>query len=85
MERIELLRNCILNLRADMLEAGFGGAMPEPRAVKFTEKPDEDPLIEGKIGKVKEPLGTYIQRVSIADNFSQRPPFDHTKDSIYRR
>jgi hypothetical protein len=84
-ERVDLLRIRILHLRDALLEGGFGGAMPEPGAVKFTEKPDEDPLIEGKIGKVKESLGTYIQRVSIADNFSQRPPFDHTKDSIYRR
>jgi hypothetical protein len=85
MERVELLQKYILNLRDALLEAGFGGAMPEPGAVKFTEQPDEDPLIGGKIGKVKELLGTYIQRVSIMDNFSQRPPFDHTKDSIYRR
>jgi hypothetical protein len=85
LERVELLRALILQLRDDLIEAGFGASMPEPGAVKFTEDPDEDPLIGGKIGKVKEPLGTYIQRVSIADNFSQRPPFDHTKDSIYRR
>jgi len=30
-------------------------------------------------------LGTYIQRVSIVGNFSQRPPFDHIIDPIYRR
>jgi hypothetical protein len=30
-------------------------------------------------------LGTYIQRVSIIGNFSQRPPFDHIVDPIYRR
>lgn len=85
LERVQLLQARILRLREDLLEAGFGGTMPEPGAVKFTEKPDEDPLVGGKIGKVKEPLGVYIQRVSIADNFSQRPPFDHAKDSIYRR
>jgi hypothetical protein len=26
-----------------------------------------------------------LQRVSVVDNFSQRPPFDHVKDPIYRR
>ena len=30
-------------------------------------------------------LGTYIQRVSIVGNFSQRPPFDHIVAPIYRR
>ena len=34
---------------------------------------------------MKEPLSVYIQRVSISDNFSQRPPFDHLGDPIYKR
>jgi hypothetical protein len=85
LERVERLKNRILNLKDDLVSAGFGSIMPEPGAVRFTEQPDEDPLVGGMIAKVKETLGTYIQRVSIADNFSQRPPFDHTVDPIYRR
>ena len=37
------------------------------------------------IGHVEEALGTYVQRVGIADNYQQRPPFDHMTDPIYRR
>ncbi len=44
LERVELLRDRILQLKDDLLEDGFGAVMPEPGAVKFTEQPDEDPF-----------------------------------------
>ena len=37
------------------------------------------------MGTSRRQLGTYIQRVGIAENYQQRPPFDHLTDSIYRR
>jgi len=53
--------------------------------VSAISEPIHDPKTDGWIAHVEEPLGTYIQRVSVADNFSQRPPFDHVEDPIYRR
>ncbi|MPZ76630.1 MAG: hypothetical protein GEU77_08895 [Deltaproteobacteria bacterium] len=69
----------------ELIQAGFAALITPPGAVELTEKPDEDSKTGGFIGKAKEPLGIYIQRVSVVDNFSQRPPFDHLNDSIYRR
>jgi hypothetical protein len=84
-ERSDALRTRILNLKDELMNEGFGAAMPPPGPIVLAEEEDKDPLIGGFIGKVKETLGTYVQRVSIADNFSQRPPFDHVTDPIYRR
>jgi len=38
-----------------------------------------------RIGHAEETLAVYLQRTSIKDNLSQRPPFDHIADPIYRR
>jgi hypothetical protein len=85
LERVEKLRNRILSLKEDLIDRGFGQFLPPPTGLKLTGVPEEDPKTEGLIGTVIDPLGLYIQRVSVADNFSQRPPFDHAKDPIYRR
>lgn len=85
LERTQKLRDRILNLRNELIDKGFSQMMKSPGTIRLTEEPDKDPKTGGQIGKVKEPLATYIQRVSVADNFSQRPPFDHVMDSIYRR
>jgi hypothetical protein len=47
--------------------------------------PVPDPKTKGLIAHVEEPLGAYIQRVSVQDNFAQRQPFDHLKNPIYMR
>jgi hypothetical protein len=83
--RLAKLRSRLSKLPEELIQAGFGTLLPPPGAVRLTEKPDEDSKTGGLIGKAKEPLGIYIQRVSVVDNFSQRPPFDHLNDSIYRR
>jgi hypothetical protein len=85
-DRAERLRDRILTLADELARAGFGDLLVVEPSIKLTEEvADEDPKTGGLIGKVREPLGTYIQRVSVADNFSQRPPFDHAEDPIYRR
>ncbi len=85
-ERIEKLRERLLALTTDLVNDGFGHVLKPPPPVVLTELPaDHDPYTRGDIGKVKEPLGIYLQRVSIEGNFSQRPPFDHVTDAIYRR
>ncbi len=48
-------------------------------------EPLPDSKTKGLIAHVEEPLATYIQRVSVQDNFAQRQPFDHLKDPIYMR
>ena len=42
-------------------------------------------ITTARIAHVEEPLAVYLQRTSIKDNLSQRPPFDHIADPIYRR
>jgi hypothetical protein len=85
LERAKKLNDRILGLVDELVTAGFGTLLKPPGRVELTEPVDEDPKTGGYIGKVKEPLGVYLQRVSIQDNYAQRPPFDHAEDSIYRR
>jgi len=85
LERCENIRQRILSLATDLVEAGFGSVLVPQKPVKTISNPVQDPKTGGWIAHVEEPLGTYIQRVSVADNFSQRPPFDHVEDPIYRR
>jgi hypothetical protein len=85
LERCENIRQRILTLTADLVTDGFGSVLPPPAPVKTISDPIHDPKTDGWIAHVEEPLGTYIQRVSVAENFSQRPPFDHVEDPIYRR
>ena len=84
-ERQEILRERIKHLAQDLEQAGFGSLLTIPGAVKpiFQEIPDVK--TGGFIGHIEEELGTYIQRVSIVDNFYQRQPFDHLNDKIYLR
>lgn len=84
-QRVESVRDRISRLPDELVADGFGEFLSPPTAITLMEEPDFDPKTGGHIGKVKEPLGTYIQRVSVSDNISQRPPFDHAEDSIYRR
>jgi hypothetical protein len=85
LERAEKVRQRIVGLAEELMTDGFGDLLSPPGAVQLSETPDGDPKTGGYIGKVKEPLGIYLQRVSVVDNYSQRPPFDHVNDSIYRR
>src|SRR6267142_5043701 len=85
LERLERLQARIVALTEELINGGFGSLLKPPGAIQLSEAPDSDPKTKGFIGKVKEPLSSYLQRVSVKDNFSQRPPFDHVSDSIYRR
>ena len=85
LERCENMRQRILTLTDDLIADGFGSVLAPPATVKTISEPIHDPKTNGWIAHVEEPLGTYIQRVSVAENFSQRPPFDHVEDPIYRR
>jgi hypothetical protein len=84
-ERQELLRKRIMNLKEELENSGFGTLLPPPDAIKPVADPIPDHKTGGLIAHVEEPLGIYIQRVSVQDNFAQRQPFDHLKDSIYMR
>ena len=84
-ERQEILRHVILGLKDDLEAAGFGGQLKPPGVVKPVAAEIPDQKTGGFIGHIEEDLGSYIQRVSIIDNFYQRQPFDHLKDKIYRR
>ena len=86
LERTEKLRDRIAQLSDELIQNGFGEVLSPPGPIKMTEaQADQDPKTGGFIAKVKEPLAIYLQRVSVVDNFSQRPPFDHVNDPIYRR
>ena len=84
-ERQDILRQQIIVLTDELEAAGFGNSLKMPNAVKPIAPEIPDVKTEGFIGHIEEDLGTYIQRVSIVENFYQRQPFDHMKDKIYRR
>jgi hypothetical protein len=84
-ERQEILRDRIIKLTDDLEAAGFGSSLKTPPPVKPIVQAISDRRTGGFIGHIEEELGTYIQRVSITENFYQRQPFDHLKDKIYRR
>jgi hypothetical protein len=62
-ERQELLRARIMNLKEELENAGFGALLAPPPAIKTMADPVPDPKTKGLIAHVEEPLGTYIQRV----------------------
>ena len=85
LERMLKVRDRMIGLKDQLVADGFGSHLKPPGAVKLLAAPLTDPKTSGMIGHVQEPLGMYIQRVSVDDNFSQRPPFEHAVDPIYRR
>jgi hypothetical protein len=84
-ERSERVRARIEGLEEELRARGFADCLTLPGPPIVHDDPDFDPKTKGLIGKVKEPLGVYLQRVSVLDNYAQRPPFDHANDLIYRR
>jgi hypothetical protein len=86
LERYENLEQRIQSLCNDLMNEGFGALLPPPtKPVVTIADPIFDPKTEGYVAHVEEPLGAYIQRASVKDNYSQRPPFDHLTDPIYKR
>ncbi|TMA81061.1 MAG: hypothetical protein E6J74_39215 [Deltaproteobacteria bacterium] len=85
LERTRKLHEVLLNLAQELKSNGFFSVLSPPGPITIIGPEIEDPKTQGKIGHVREPLGIYIQRLSVEDNFFQRPPFDHLTDPIYRR
>lgn len=85
LERARKLHDVLVNLVQELQGAGFASVLVPPGPISLLGPEIEDPKTAGKIGHAREPLGAYIQRLSVEDNFFQRPPFDHTTDPIYRR
>ena len=85
LERTRKLHDVLVNLVRVLQSAGFASVLSPPGPVTVVGPEVEDPKTQGKIAHAQEPLGSYIQRLSVEDNFFQRPPFDHLTDSIYRR
>ncbi len=83
-DRSDAVRTKLLNLLTDLKSGGFAACLPPPEVVKLINDPVHDPK-RGWIGHVEEPLGIFLQRVSVESNLIQRPPFDHAIDPIYRR
>ena len=85
LERTKKLHDRVVNLVEELESAGFASFLPPIGPVTLLAPEIGDPKTQGKLGHVQEPLGTYIRRVSVQDNFFQRAPFDHVTDPIYRR
>src|SRR6266705_719825 len=85
LERTRKLHDVVVNLVQELQSAGFASVLSPPGPITIMGPEVEDPKTQGKIGHTREPLGIYIQRLSVEDNFFQRPPFDHLEDKIYRR
>jgi len=84
-ERSRKLHDAIVGLVQELQSAGFASITSLPGPLAMLGPEIEDPKTGGKIGHVQESLAVYIQRLSVDDNFFQRPPFDHVTDPIYRR
>jgi hypothetical protein len=84
-ERARKLHDVVLNLVQELQRAEFSAVATPPALVSIIGPEIEDPKTQGKIAHAQEPLAIYIQRLSVKDNFFQRPPFDHVTDPIYRR
>ena len=85
LERARKLHEAVTTLVQQLKSAEFAAVQSRPGPVTIIGSEIDDPKTDGRIGHVREPLGTYIQRLSVKDNFFQRPPFDHMTDPIYRR
>lgn len=85
LERARKLHEAVTDLVQQLKQADFGAWLPHPGPITVLGPEIDDPKTDGRIGHVREPLGVYIQRLSVKDNFFQRPPFDHMTDPIYRR
>jgi hypothetical protein len=85
LKRTQKLHDVIATLVQELKSAGFASVMTPPGPVTIIGPEIDDPKTQGKIGHARESLGAYIQRLSVDDNFFQRPPFDHMTDPIYRR
>jgi len=85
LERTRKTHDVVVTLVQELKSAGFTAALSPPGPIIVIGSEVGDPKTRGKIGHAREPLGIYIQRLSVQDNFFQRPPFDHITDPIYRR
>lgn len=84
-ERQEALKNRIVGLAEELSGAGFADLLTELIPIKPVAQEVIDQKTSARIGHVEETLAVYLQRTSIKDNLSQRPPYDHIADPIYRR
>jgi len=84
-ERQEALKNRIVGLAQELGQAGFTDLLTALMPIKPVAPEVVDEKTTASIGHVEETLATYLQRTSVKDNLSQRPPFDHIADPIYRR
>src|SRR5664279_2915314 len=79
-ERQEALKNRIVGLSEELRIAGFADLLTELVPIKPVAPEVVDQKTTANIGHVEETLAVYLQRTSIKDNLSQRPPFDHIAD-----
>src|SRR5580700_5777005 len=84
-ERQEALKNRIVALSEELGRAGFSDLLTPLTPIKPVAPEVVDQKTTASIGHVEETLAAYLQRTSVKDNLSQRPPFDHIADPIYRR
>ena len=84
-ERQEALKARIVALSEELGGSGFADLLTPLVPIQPVAAEVVDEKTSARIGHVEETLAVYLQRTSIKDNLSQRPPFDHIADPIYRR
>jgi hypothetical protein len=84
-DRQKLLKDKITTLTEDLQEAGFNDLLADITPIKPIAKEVVDRKTGAKISHVEEPLSVYVRRTTLTGNKSQRAPFDHLNDPIYRR
>jgi hypothetical protein len=84
-DRQKLLKEKMATLDADLQAAGLGDLLGDLTPIIPIAKPVDDRKTSAKISHVEEPLSVYVRRTTLTGNKSQRAPFDHLNDAIYRR
>jgi hypothetical protein len=84
-ERQEALKNRIVGLSEELASLSFADLLTPLVPIVPVAPEVVDEKHQARIAHVEETLAVYLQRTSIKDNLSQRPPFDHLADPIYRR
>ena len=75
-ERQEALKERIIALPAELRNLGSKYFQSPPGPIQPIAPGVVDEKIGAKIAHVEEPLAVYLQRTSVKENVSQRPPFD---------
>jgi len=84
-ERQEALKNRIVGLSEELAANGFNDLLIPLVPIKPVRRKSWTKKRQPESPRGRKLLAVYLQRLPSRPNLSQRPPFDHIADPIYRR